>query len=87
MPWQLIRYMVIAALEQSADAISLPEYTPSDKDTALIVGREVEGIEPEILKVAKIHLEIPMLGSKESLNVASAAAIALYQLRFKLRRQ
>ncbi|MBX4199569.1 TrmH family RNA methyltransferase [Candidatus Saccharibacteria bacterium] len=78
---------VIAALEQSPDAISLPEYTPSDKDTALIVGREVEGIEPEVLKVAKIHLEIPMLGSKESLNVASAAAIALYQLRFKLRRQ
>lgn len=76
---------IIAALEQSTEALKLPEYEATDKNIALIVGREVEGIEPEVLKLAELHLEIPMLGKKESLNVASAAAIALYHLRFKLR--
>lgn len=72
----------IAALEQAPDAIALPKFAPPDK-LALIVGREVEGIEPEILDLCDLILEIPMLGKKESFNVAQAAAMALYHLRFK----
>ena len=72
----------IAALEQADGSVKLPSFTPTDS-IALIVGREVEGIETDIVKQADIILEIPMLGQKESLNVASAAAIALYHLRFK----
>ncbi len=71
----------IIALEQHKDSISLPMFHPEDK-TALIVGREVEGIEPEILALADMTVEIPMLGQKESFNVTQAAAIALYHLRF-----
>jgi len=73
----------IVALEQSVRALKLPEYEGADKNIALIVGREVEGLEPEVLEASDLHLEIPMLGQKESLNVASAAAIALYQLRWR----
>lgn len=71
----------IAALEQTDDAKPLPMFHPPIK-TVLIVGREVEGIEPEVLQRSDICLEIPMYGQKESYNVAQAAAMALYHLRF-----
>ncbi len=71
----------IVALEQDADAVTFADIKPPVR-VALIVGREVEGIEPVILDMADSILEIPMLGSKESFNVAQAAAMALYHLRF-----
>jgi 23S rRNA (guanosine2251-2'-O)-methyltransferase len=73
---------VIAAIEQATDSIKLPAYEPPEK-LALIVGREVEGIEPEILETCDLILEIPMFGRKESFNVVQAAAMALYHCRFK----
>lgn len=72
---------VIAAVEQTADSIALPSYSPPEK-LALIVGREVEGIEAEILLLCDVKLEIPMFGRKESFNVTQAAAMALYHCRF-----
>jgi 23S rRNA (guanosine2251-2'-O)-methyltransferase len=70
----------IAALEQTSEAETLQSYKPAAK-VALIVGREVEGIEDDILRLADKHIEIPMSGSKESLNVAVAAAIAMHWLK------
>lgn len=71
----------ICALEQATKSIKLPDYQPTDK-TALIVGREVEGVEPEILEKCDQTIEIPMFGKKESFNVVQAAAMALYHYRF-----
>jgi 23S rRNA (guanosine2251-2'-O)-methyltransferase len=71
----------IAAIEQHPGSEALPEYIPGDK-VALIVGREVEGIEPEVLALCDDILEIPMFGRKESYNVVQAAAMALYHCRF-----
>lgn len=71
----------IAALEQSPTAIDLPSYDGPPK-TALIVGREIQGLEPEVLSRSHVILQIPMLGRKESFNVVQAAAMALYHLRF-----
>ncbi|MBC7581437.1 TrmH family RNA methyltransferase [Aeromicrobium sp.] len=71
----------IAAIEQSQQSIKLPDYTAPTK-LALIVGREVEGIELEVLNVVDAILEIPMFGKKESFNVVQAAAMALYHCRF-----
>ena len=72
---------IIAALEQTDDSRELPKYHPPEK-IAIIVGREVEGIEPEILEACDLSLEIPMFGKKESYNVVQAAAMALYHCRF-----
>lgn len=72
---------LIAALEQTAAAVELPKFKTS-KDTVLIVGSEVGGLEPEVLNIASVHLTIPMLGFKESFNVSVAAAVALYHLRW-----
>jgi 23S rRNA (guanosine2251-2'-O)-methyltransferase len=69
-------YMV-AALEQAPNSQKLPDFAVPEK-VALIVGREVEGLESEVLKAVDTVLEIPMHGNKESFNVTQAAAMALY---------
>ena len=69
----------ILALEQSPGSTPLFDYKPV-RDIVLIVGNEVEGIEPSLLKLADIILEIPMRGQKESLNVSVATGIALFAL-------
>lgn len=72
----------IAALEQSAQAIQLPQYKAPAK-VAVLLGPEVSGLPPEVLALADRTLEIPMFGKKESFNVVQAAAMCLYQLRFR----
>jgi 23S rRNA (guanosine2251-2'-O)-methyltransferase len=72
---------LIAAIEQASTSVKLNHFTTPDK-IALLVGREVEGVEPEVLAHMDTILEIPMFGSKESFNVVQAAAMALYQCRF-----
>lgn len=71
----------IVALEQTPDSRELPKYHPPEK-IAIIVGREVEGVEQEILDACDVAVEIPMFGKKESFNVVQAAAMALYHCRF-----
>lgn len=71
----------LTALEQAPHAIKLQRYKPPQK-IALLLGREVEGIEPELLKQSDVVLEIPMQGHKESFNVVQAAAMALYHLTY-----
>jgi 23S rRNA (guanosine2251-2'-O)-methyltransferase len=73
---------LIAALEQAKGAILLPEFRTA-KDAALIVGSEVGGLDEALLKQADVCLEIPMLGAKESLNVAVAGGMGLYHLRWQ----
>lgn len=72
---------LVAGLEQAADAIALPKFKTPTK-VAILLGREVTGIEPEILKLCDVTLEIPMFGQKESFNVVQAAAMTLYHCRF-----
>ncbi len=71
----------LVALEQTPDSIPLPDFHPTEK-VALLLGREVEGIDPELLALCDAAVEIPMLGRKESFNVVQAAAMTVYALRF-----
>ena len=71
----------IAALEQAPHSTSLPSFKPPKK-LVIIIGREVEGIETDILEKVDQILEIPMSGQKESFNVVQAAAIALYHCKY-----
>lgn len=71
----------IVALEQTKNSIPLPDYHPAG-DVAIVLGREVEGVSDDILKLCDNAIEIPMLGNKESFNVVQAAAMALYQCRY-----
>ena len=69
----------IVALEQATNSVNLRSYHPPEK-IALLLGEEVHGITPELLKQVDDIIEIPMHGQKESFNVSVAAGIALYAL-------
>jgi 23S rRNA (guanosine2251-2'-O)-methyltransferase len=71
----------VTALEQAEGSQPLPAFKPPQR-VALVVGREVEGIEPDVLHLCDNIVEIPMRGKKESFNVTQAAAMALYALSF-----
>jgi 23S rRNA (guanosine2251-2'-O)-methyltransferase len=71
----------IAGLEQAESSSDLFDFHPTGP-LALILGNEVDGIAPDTLAGCDHILELPMIGHKESLNVATAAGIALYHLRF-----
>lgn len=69
----------VVALEQ--DPRSVPYTALSlDMPTALILGEEVHGVPSGILAYCDTIIEIPMCGTKESLNVSVAAGIVMYQL-------
>ncbi|MET1032924.1 MAG: TrmH family RNA methyltransferase [Candidatus Saccharimonadales bacterium] len=72
---------VIAAIEQSTTSIALPSFAVPTK-IVLLVGREVEGVELEVLAKCDHILEIPMFGKKESFNVVQVAAMGLYHCTF-----
>ena len=70
----------LTALEITKDAVDIVDFTPSQK-ICLIVGHELTGVPEDILALCDDVVFIPMLGKKESLNVAVAAGIALHRLR------
>lgn len=70
--------ILVAAIEQSADSISLYDFS-EPKNIAYIMGNEITGVIPEVLDCCDVVLEIPMHGQKESLNVSVSAGIILFQ--------
>lgn len=71
----------IIAIEQDERSIDYKEVSVKDKENiAFIIGPEVAGMEDEVLSLSDVIAEIPMLGTKESLNVTIAAGIALYRI-------
>lgn len=71
--------VTVVAIEQTKDALSYKKYQELGP-TAYIFGNEVEGVASEICEKADVVLVIPMLGSKESLNVSVCAGIILFNI-------
>jgi len=69
---------VVYALENSKGSQSILETTFSPS-AVLLFGQEGPGISSELLAVADHVICIDQLGSTRSLNVAAAAAIAMYE--------
>ena len=74
----------IAAVETHPRAVDLFEWTPKFP-VCLMFGHEVDGLQPELIRAAATLVRIPMLGSKRSLNVATAGGVAVYELLRKYR--
>ncbi|MDE2018931.1 MAG: RNA methyltransferase [Patescibacteria group bacterium] len=70
----------IFALEQAAGSVDIGSSALRIplSGSCLILGDEIRGLPPSILKLADRILEIPMRGRKESLNVSVAFGIAAY---------
>ena len=72
-------YTVIG-LELADDAIPLHQLT-AGPDVCLAVGNEDHGLAPATIAACDAVGFLPLMGRVGSLNVATAAAIALYELR------
>lgn len=53
-----------------------------EQNILLVVGNEISGVDPGILELCDQSVFLPMLGQKESLNVAVAFGIAIYTIQF-----
>jgi tRNA G18 (ribose-2'-O)-methylase SpoU len=76
-------------VEQTDTAVLLDDFRLDDAGPmALILGNEMRGVQPEVLKRCKVSLEIPQAGIKHSLNVATTAGIVLWECfrQYRLRR-
>jgi tRNA G18 (ribose-2'-O)-methylase SpoU len=74
----------IAAIETTVHAVDLFDWKPRFP-VCVVFGHEVEGIRRELSALCDTHVRIPMLGTKHSLNVATAGGIAIYELLRKYR--
>jgi tRNA (guanosine-2'-O-)-methyltransferase len=70
----------VVGLELADGARPLHEVTPVEA-IAIVVGHEDRGCSPTTLAACDEVAYVPLLGKVGSLNVATAASIALYELR------
>ena len=75
----------VFAIEQVENSISLEKFDAAGK-IAVIFGNEVSGVEQSTIALCDGTIEIPQLGMKHSLNIATAAGVVLWELiRNKMR--
>jgi len=71
----------VFAVEQVENSISLEKFTMSPDDKiAVVFGNEVTGVEASTIALCDGCIEIPQLGMKHSLNIATAAGVVLWEL-------
>ncbi len=69
----------VFAVEQAAESRPLQHFE-GGAHVAVVFGNEVTGVEPATLAACDGCVEIPQLGMKHSLNVATAGGIVLWEL-------
>ena len=72
----------IVVLEHTSNSEPYQEFKP-EFPVCLVAGNEVFGTQDKIVELADSALEIPMFGSKQSLNVTIAFGIVIYDILFK----
>ena len=71
----------VFAVEQTINSISLEKITlASNEKVAFIFGNEVTGVEQTTIEQCDGCIEIPQLGMKHSLNIATAAGVVLWEI-------
>ena len=70
-------------MEEDERANEIVTRGTQDSTSALIVGNEVTGVDPELLDLCDEIFYIPMRGEKKSFNVAVAFGIAAFALDSK----
>jgi len=74
----------IAAVETTLHAVDLFDWRPRFP-VCVVFGHEVDGITPALLERCDVHVRIPTLGTKGTINVATAGGVVLYELLRKYR--
>ena len=81
--WREIHVYCAGLTVYSADARGEAIYSEVDWDQpwALVVGNEAHGISAEAQRIAHLSVSVPMSHEAESLNVASAATVILFEAK------
>ena len=70
----------IYAVEQAENSYKLQAASFPQEKIAVIFGNEVTGVEQTTIEQTDGCIEIPQLGMKHSLNIATAAGVVLWEL-------
>ena len=77
----------LCAIEQVHNSLMLDEFEPlPDARYAIVLGNEVKGVQQQVVDMCHCSIEIPQFGTKHSLNISVAAAIAMWHFWHKTRR-
>lgn len=72
-------WVKIIVLEQNKKSIKLNDLEKIDENICIVLWNEISWVNQKIIEKADILVEIPMLGKKQSLNVATSAWILMYK--------
>ncbi len=75
----------IAGVETAPASVDLYDWVPRFP-VCVVFGNEVEGLSEEVSAGCDLHVRVPMLGMKQSLNVSVAGGVVLFELLRKYRR-
>jgi tRNA G18 (ribose-2'-O)-methylase SpoU len=90
-PWEHIKDPIIllndlsregfqlVGIEQDPRSVDYRVHSPKYK-SLILLGSEVEGLSNELRAICDAMVEIPMVGTKESLNVSVAFGIAMFAM-------
>jgi len=71
----------ICALELTSKSLHYYNLSKNDLPLCLIVGNEITGVSQDLIDLCDFSIEIPQYGIKQSLNVAVAYGISIFELR------
>jgi tRNA G18 (ribose-2'-O)-methylase SpoU len=71
----------ICALEQTSKSCSYYNLNANNFPLCLIIGNEITGVSQNLIDLCDFSIEIPQYGIKQSLNVAVAYGVAIFDLR------
>lgn len=78
-------YSIVATTPHENDFIL--KDLPINQKTALVFGSEMRGISDVVREHADAYVRIPMYGFTESFNISVAAALSLYELTHRIRKE
>ncbi len=78
-------YRIVATSPHKNDI--LITHLPLEQKTALVLGNEGDGLSETALEHADAFVKIPMYGFTESYNISVSAAICLYELTGRMRKE
>lgn len=71
----------VFAVEQAVNSFKLHQLQfDANEKLAVIFGNEVSGVEQDTINLCDGCIEIPQLGMKHSLNIATAAGVVLWEI-------
>ncbi len=72
---------IIVSIEQVENSIRLDKFKiDKSKKYAFIFGNEVKGVQQNIVDISNYSVEIPMLGTKHSLNISVSMGVVLWEV-------